>query len=78
MAIVKILGNYRGKKDKSNLDKFIVKKLNCNIDKEFSQEIFMENFLIEKTIAKNEPKSIIQQRLKKLEDIKKKYFMKRY
>lgn len=75
MAIVKILGNYRGKKDKSNLDKFIVKKLNCNIDKEFSQEIFMENFLIEKTIAKNEPKSIIQQRLKKLEDIKKKYFI---
>lgn len=74
MAIVKILGDYRGKKDKSNLDKFIVKKLNYNIDKEFSQEIFMENFLIEKTIAKNEPKSIIQQRLKKLEDIKKKYF----
>ena len=53
MAIVKILGNYRGKKDKSNLDKFIVKKLNCNIDKEFSQEIFMENFLIEKTIQLN-------------------------
>ena len=75
MAIVKILGDYKSKKNKNNLDNFIVKKLSCNIDKEFSQEIFMENFLIEKTIAKNESKSVIQQWLKKLEDIKKKYFV---
>ncbi|MDC4245580.1 hypothetical protein [Clostridium perfringens] len=74
MAIVKILGNYKNKKNKNNFDKFVVKKIGEDFDKEFNDELFIEKILIEKTIAKNESKIAIQQRIKKLENIKKKYF----